>query len=65
MSMVGENESDDIYVSELKAMITGSSVLFFLFQWENKYVDLITGSLIFGIQITISSDLLHTYISIC
>ena len=53
MSMVGQSESDDI-VSELKAkelMITGSSVLLFLFQWENKNVDLITiGSLIFGIQ---------------
>ena len=42
---MGENESDDIYVSEPKAkelMITGSLVLLFLFQWENKYVDLIT-----------------------
>ena len=62
MSMVGQSESDDIFVSELKAkdiMITGSSVLLSLFQWENKNVDLITmGSLSFGIQINISSDLL-------
>ena len=62
MSMVGQSESDDIFVSELKAKeltITGSSVLLFLFQCENKNVDLITmGSLIFGIQIKISSDLL-------
>ena len=62
MIMVGQSESGDIFVSELKAkerMITGSSVLFFLFQWENENVDLITmGSLSFGIQINISSDLL-------
>ena len=62
MSMVGQSESDDIFVSELKAKkltITWSSVLLFLFQWENKHVDLITmGFLIFGIQIKISSDLL-------
>ena len=60
MSMVGQ--SDDNFLSELKAkelMITGSSILFSLFQWENKDVDLITmGSLSFGIQINISSDLL-------
>ena len=59
---MGQSESDDIFVSELKAKeltITGSSVLLFLFQWENKHVDLITmGFLIFGIQIKISSDLL-------
>ena len=45
MSMVRQSESDDIIVSELKAkelMITGSSVLLSLFQWENKNVDLIT-----------------------
>ena len=39
MSMVGQSESDDIFVSELKAkelMITGLSVLLSLFQWENK-----------------------------
>ena len=39
MSIVGQSESDDIFVSELKAkelMITGSSVLLSLFQWENK-----------------------------
>ena len=51
--MVGQSESDDIFVSELKAkelIITGSSVLLSLFQWENKNVDLITNSsLIFGI----------------
>ena len=62
MSMVGQSESGDIFVSELKAkelMITGSSVLLSLFQWENENVDLITmGSLSFGIQINISSDLL-------
>ena len=53
------SESDYIFVFELKAKeltITGSSVLLFLFQWENKNVDLIRmGSLIFGIQIKISS----------
>ena len=57
-----QSETDDIFVSELKSkelMITGSSVLLSLFQWENKNVDLITmGSLRFGIQINISSDLL-------
>ena len=62
MSMVGQSESDDIFVSELKAkelMITGSSVLLSLFQRENKNVDLITaGSLSFGMQIYFSSDLL-------
>ena len=63
MSMVGQSESDDIFVSELmkakELTVTGSSVLFFLFQWENKHVDLITmGFLIFSIQIKISSDLL-------
>ena len=60
MSMVGQSGSDDTFVSELKAkelMITGSSVLISLFQWENKNVDLITmGSISFGIQINISSD---------
>ena len=61
MSMVGQSESDDIFVSELKAKeltMTGSSVLLFLFQWRNKHVDLITmpmGFLIFGIQIKIST----------
>ena len=62
MSKVGQSESDDIFVSELKAkklMMTGSSVLLSLFHWENKNVDLITmGYLIFGLQIKISSDLL-------
>ena len=45
MSMVGQSESDDIFVSELKAsllMVTGSPVLLSLFQWENKTVDPIT-----------------------
>ena len=59
---VRQSESDDIFVSELKAkelMITGSSVLLSLFQWENKNVDLITmGSLRFGKEINISSDFL-------
>ena len=39
MRMVGQSESADIFVSELKAkelMITRSSVLLSLFQWENK-----------------------------
>ena len=62
MSMVGHSESDDIFVSELKAKeftITGSSVLLFQFQWENKNVDLTTmGFLIFRIHTKISSDLL-------
>ena len=62
ISMVGQSESD-IFVPELKAKeftIAGSSVLPSLFQWENKNVDLVTidGSLIFGKQIKISSDLL-------
>ena len=51
---MGQSESDDIFVSELKAkelMVIGT--------WESKNVDLIiTGSLIFRIQIKISSDLL-------
>ena len=61
MSMVEQSESN-FFVPELKAKeitIAGSSVLPFLFQWKNKNVDLITmGSLIFGKQIKISSDLL-------
>ena len=39
MSMVGQSESDDIFVSELKAnylMVTGSPVLLSLFQWKIK-----------------------------
>ena len=55
MSMVGQSQSDYIFVPELKAKelsITGSSVLPFLIQWENENVDLITmSSLIFGKQI--------------
>ena len=50
--MVGQSESDDIFVSGVKTnelMITRLSVLPFLFQWENKNVYLV-GSLIFGIQ---------------
>ena len=62
MSMVGQSESAYIFVPELKAKelkIAGSSVLPFVFQWENKNVDLITmGSLIFFKQIKILSDLL-------
>ena len=62
MSMVGQRESNDTFASALKAkelVVTRSSVLLFLFQWENMTVDLITmGSLIFGINIKISSDLL-------
>ena len=37
--MVGQSESADIFVSELKAkelMTTGLSVLLSLFQWKNK-----------------------------
>ena len=50
MSMVGQSESDDIFVSELKAKeLTITVVLLSLFQLENKNVDLITiGSLIFA-----------------
>ena len=58
--MVEQSESDDIFVSGVKIkelMITGLSVLPFLFQWENKNVYLV-GSLVFGIQIKIPSDLL-------
>ena len=62
MSMVGQSEPDDIFVSGVKAkelMIIGSSLLLSLFQWENKNDDLITinGSLIFNIQIKMCSDL--------
>ena len=62
MSMVRQSKSDYIFVPELKAKeltVTGSSVLSFLIQWENKNVDLITmGFLIFGKQIKNSSNLL-------
>ena len=55
MSMVGQSESDYIFVPGLKAKkltIAGSSVSPFLFQWENKNVALITmGSLIIRKQI--------------
>ena len=65
MSMVGQSESNDIFVSELKAkdqelIITGSSVLLSLFKWENKNVDLITmSSLIFGTQKIFEWPALH------
>ena len=65
-TMVGQSESDDIFVSGVKTkelIITGLSVLPFLFQWENKNVYLV-GSLIFGIQIKIPSDLLCSTIRI-
>ena len=42
--MVGQRESDGTFVSGVKAkelMIIGSSLLLFLFQWENKH-DFIT-----------------------
>ena len=62
MSIVGQSESDGVFVSGVtvkELMITGSSILLFLFQLENKKFDLITmGSLIFGRQINIPSDLL-------
>ena len=44
MSVLGQSESDDTSVSELKAkefMVTGSSILLYLFQWEGGNVDLI------------------------
>ena len=57
-----QSESDDTFVAGVKAKeleIIGSSVLLFLFQWENKTKDLITiGSVTFGIQIKMSSSLL-------
>ena len=62
MSKVGQSESDDIFVYVVNGkelMITGSLLLHFLFQWKSKNVDLFTmGSLIFGIQNKIPSDLL-------
>ena len=65
---MGQSESDDIFVSEMKAkelMITGLLILLFLIQWKNKNVDFFTmGSLIFGIHNKISIDLLcphHTH----
>ena len=62
MSKVGKSESDDIFVSGMNSKeltITGSLLLHFLFQWKNKNVDLFTmGTLIFGIQNKIPSDLL-------
>ena len=60
--MVGQSESDDIFVYGVKAkelMITGPSVLFLPISLENKNVYLFTmGFLIFGIQIKILGDLL-------
>ena len=65
MSMVEKSESDDVFVSGVKvkeSMITGSSILPFLFQWKNKNADLFTiGSLIFGIQNKIPSNLLFPH----
>ena len=62
MSMVGQSESDDVFVSGVtvkELMITGSSLLPFLFHSENKKVGLITmGSLIFGRQMKMPSHLL-------
>ena len=62
MSKVGQSERDDIFASRVNGkelMITGSLLLHFLFQWKSKNVDLFTmGSLIFGIQNKIPSDLL-------
>ena len=67
MNMMGQSESDDIFVSGVKAkelMITGSSILLFLFQWKNRNVDLSLNSLIFGIQNIIPSDRLFPTILI-
>ena len=65
---VGQSESDEIFISGVKAkelMITGSSILLFLFQWKNKNMDLFPmGSVIFGIQKKIPSDLLFPTIFI-
>ena len=50
MSMVGQRESDGIFVSRVKAkelMIIGSSLLLFLFQWENKHDFITIGWLIY------------------
>ena len=66
--MVGQSETDDIFVSGVKAkeiMISASLILLFLLQLKNKNVNLFTmGSLIFGVQNKIPSDLLcphHTH----
>ena len=68
MSMVGQSDPDDIFAPEVKAkelMITGSSMLLLIFQWKNKNVDFFTmGSLIFGIQNKIPSDMLYPTILI-
>ena len=62
--MVGQIESDDIFVRGVKVeelMLTANRVvvLLLLFQWKHKNVYLFTaGSLIFGIQTKIPSDLL-------
>ena len=46
-------------------MVTGSSMLLFLFQWKNKNVDVfLLGLLNFGIQNKIPSDLLSPTILI-
>ena len=62
MSIVGQSESDDVFVSCVtvkKLMITGLSVLLSYSNWKIKKIDVITmGYLIFGRQIKIPSDLL-------
>ena len=64
MSKVEQSESDDIFGSGMNGKeltITESLLLHFLFQWKSKNVDLFTmGSLIFGIQNKIPSDLCPT-----
>ena len=68
MSMVWQHESDDICLwseSQGELMITGLSVLPYLFHYKNKNVYLFTmGFLIFGIHIKILGDLFlphHTH----
>ena len=62
---MGQSESDNIFVSAVKAkelVITGSSMLPFLFQWKIKmWIFSPWGSLNFGIQNQIPSDLLNPY----
>ena len=62
MSMMGQHETNDIFVCGVKSnefMISGLSVLLYLFHYKNKTVYLSTMSfLIFGIQIKIPGDLL-------
>ena len=61
---MGQHESYDIFVCGVKAqgefMITGLSVLLYLFRYKNRNVYLFTmGFLIFGIEIKILGDLLY------